>query len=149
MRRHVFALVTVGLLVTSGVAREDEAKKELEKLAGTWEAVSVEVGGKQLPEERIKDFKLIIEGDKYTTKAGERTIKGTIKIDPSKDPKTIDATRAEGDEKGKVLLGIYKLVDDDNLKLCFNEPDNKERPTEFKTAEGTKQRYYVLKRQKP
>jgi uncharacterized protein (TIGR03067 family) len=148
MKRHALVFMAAGLLATAAVAREDEAKKELEKLTGTWLVVSAEVGGKQLTEEQIKEWKLVFDGEKYTYTAGDRTAKGTYKVDPSKDPKTIDATRTEGADKGKVLLGIYKLVDDDNLKMCFNEPDGKERPTEFKTAEGTKQRLFVLKRQK-
>lgn len=59
----------------------------------------------------------------------------TFKLDPSKSPKTLDATVAEGLNKGAVILGIYE-VSADTLKVCF-DPDGKKRPTDFKAASGS------------
>jgi uncharacterized protein (TIGR03067 family) len=61
--------------------------------------------------------------------AGARVAKGTSKIDPSKKPKTIDLTAAEGDSAGKTALGIYEL-EKDSRKVCIAKPGD-ERPTEF------------------
>ena len=49
---------------------------------------------------------------------------------PSKTPKTINFTVAEGTDKGTKLAAIYAL-DGDSLKLCISAPGEK-RPTEFR-----------------
>ena len=57
-------------------------------------------------------------------------IKGTLKIDPSKKPKTIDMTITEGrrdEDKGKELHGIYEL-EKDALKWSTSEPGARTGP---------------------
>jgi hypothetical protein len=51
---------------------------------------------------------------------------------------------AEGEQ---TLHGIYKL-DGDTLTICAVEGDGNDRPTEFSTKEGDKNRLVVLKREK-
>ena len=67
--------------------------------------VSGEKDGKSLPEQTIKTAKLVIKGDQHDFRIGDETFKGTLKVDPSKKPKTIDATDTEGPFKGKTLYG--------------------------------------------
>src|SRR5262245_4336801 len=126
MKVRLLAALTVALLLA---ADADDAKKELAKLAGTWDVVSVERDGKALPADKAKGGTLTIKGDKYVVKIGETTIEGVYKLDPSLKPKAIDAIRTNGDDKGKSLLGIFAL-DGDELKMCFNAPGNKDRPRE-------------------
>jgi uncharacterized protein (TIGR03067 family) len=73
---------------------------------------------------------------------GERRSPATYKLDPSKNPKTIDITIGSGSEKGRTLLGIYAL-EGDTLTICVNE---RFRPTELKDGPGTD--LIVLKREK-
>jgi len=95
----------------------------------------VEAGGKEIPAAEFKGMTVTFEGDKYTVKKGDEVIQAaTQKLDPSKSPKTLDGTVAEGPNKGTVILGIYE-ISDDTLKVCF-DPQGKERPTEFKTGSG-------------
>ena len=72
--------------------------------------------------------------------------KGTFKLDASKKPKQIDITPTDGDEKDKVIHGIYSL-EKDELKICIARGD-KERPTEFESKEGSGHMLVTLKRAK-
>jgi uncharacterized protein (TIGR03067 family) len=95
----------------------------------------------------LKTLVVTFEGDKHTVKKGDEVIQvGTQKLDPSKSPKTIDVTMLEGPSKGTVMLGIYEF-DADTLKVCF-DPEGKKRPTEFKSATGSKNFVNVHKRVK-
>ena len=101
----------------------------------------------QLPADELKTLVVIYDGEKHTVKKGVEVIQvGTQKIDPSKTPKTIDVTFAEGPHKGMVMLGIYE-IDDDKLKVCFDF-EGKNRPTEFKSPPGSKNFVNVHKRVK-
>jgi uncharacterized protein (TIGR03067 family) len=138
------ATLTMG---TAG-AQDDAAKKEMKKLEGTWATVSIEAAGQKVTDEdKIKTRKLTTKGDKYTMKVGDETVQGTVEINPSKNPKTIDIKPDTGSNKGKTLLGIYEL-DGDNLKICLALP-GKDRPTVFATAAENAQQLVVYKRDKP
>ena len=91
--------------------------------------------GEKLPEEVVKGGKLTFAGDKHTVKVGKDTIIGTQKLDPTKNPKEIDATDTEGPFKGKTTQGIYKL-DGDMFTVCF-APPGKDRPKEFTSKSST------------
>jgi uncharacterized protein (TIGR03067 family) len=149
------ALVTLlGIFVFTatggtGARADDKAdvQKELKKLQGTWTFESVEVGGKKESAADFKGMTVTFEGDKFTVKKGDEVIQvGTEKLDPSKSPKTVDVTVAEGLNKGAVMLGIYE-ISGDTLKVCF-DPEGKKRPTEFKSAFGSQTFVNVHKRVK-
>ncbi len=125
-----------------------EVEKELKKFQGAWTFESVEVGGKKLPIEQFEGMTIHFDGEKAAVKKdGETLESSTQKLDPSKSPKTIDATVASGEHKGEVVLCIYE-IDGDTLKVCF-DPEGKKRPTEFKTtAESGTQILAVHKRVK-
>jgi len=126
-------LMTVGFF-----AGQSASKNDLDKLQGHWVAVESTRDGKKSTMERLK-LERTIEGNHYTLKIqsqeGEDVFSGTIKLDATKKPKTIDAIRTEGPDKGKPMLGIYEL-DPDKQKVCF-APLGKERPTEFSSKAGT------------
>ena len=147
----VTLLCTLVLTASGGTgARADDkadVEKELKKFQGAWTVQSVEAGGKELPIDVFKGMTVTFEGDKYTVKIGDKVIQtATQKLDPSKSPKTLDVTVAEGPNKGAVLLGIYE-ISGDTLKVCF-DPEGKKRPTEFKTAAGSQTTLAVYKRVK-
>ena len=122
----------------SGTLAGDKAdlEKEVRKFQGTWTFESSETGGKKLPIAALKGLILTFEGHKHTVKKDDEVIQvGTQKLDPSKSPKTIDVTMAEGPNKGAVMLGIYE-ISGDTLKVCF-DPEGKKRPTQFKSASGS------------
>lgn len=142
------ACLLAGVLLSAG-AGADDAAKELEKLQGTWTVTIVELDGKPATDEQKKRVsQLVVKGDKYTILVdGKKIDGGTLKVDPAKKPKVMDATPEEGPLKGKALAGVYELEGDD-MKVCFAQPD-KDRPTELKTKAGTLQILFSYKRVKP
>ena len=152
MRIALVTLLCTLVLTASGgtSARADDkadVKKEFEKLQGTWTFESVEVGGKEEPAADFKGMTVTFAGDKFTVRKGDEVIQvGTEKLDPSKSPKAVDVTVAEGLNKGAVMLGIYE-ISADTLKVCF-DPEGKKRPAQFKSAPGSQTFVNVHKRVK-
>jgi uncharacterized protein (TIGR03067 family) len=139
--------LVAALTIGRAGAQDDTAKKELKKLEGTWATVSIEAAGEEVADkDKIKTRKLTTKGDKYTLKVGDETVEGTIDINPTKKPKTIDVKPTSGNDKGKTLLGIYEL-DGDSLKICV-APPGKDRPTAFSTAAEDGKVLVVYKREK-
>ena len=138
MRSKAVVLLAVVFASASVVAGGD-AKGDLKKFAGTWSVVSAVKGGKDAPENEIKDVRLTFKGDKMTFMKGDDTKDGTITLDATKKPRQIEVMI-----EGKSHPGIYKF-EGDQLKLCVGET---ERPAEFKSPEGSKTMLIVLKREK-
>jgi len=92
----------------------------------------------------LKEAKLVFKGDRYTVRRGSGpTVTGTLKLNPTKNPKSIDITDANGPYKGKALLGIYTLKGN-KLTECFSPPGGS-RPAQFATESGTSQFIHVWK----
>ena len=138
-------LIVVALLVVAAPGSGGDAK-DLEKLQGTWTAVSMESDGTAIPKEELKASQFVVKGDQYVLK-GKETYRGALKLDPSKQPKAINATFVDdqGKEKGKAA-GIY-AVEGDTLKISWREK-GEERPTEFASKPGSGVRSMVFKRGK-
>jgi len=129
-------------------AREDPAKRDQKALQGTWTAVILERNGQKAPDDVLKDFKVVFQGDKMIINPNSDNRTSTFKLDPGKKPKWLDNTPEEGPAKGKSPPAIYEL-DGDTLKMCFdNEGRSDNRPSEFKTTEGSGLALFVLKRDK-
>jgi uncharacterized protein (TIGR03067 family) len=139
----------VALLLAAGAPSKDElAKKDLDAMKGSWQAVGGEEDGKPVKEEDAKKFKLSVDGDNYTfTVEGMSEEKGTFKVDPGQKPKALDVLIMTGEDKGKTQLGVYD-IDGDTLKLCF-VPPGAERPKALAAKEGSMSSLFVFKRQKP
>lgn len=118
-----YSIVLLGISIMSSVAPAgDEAKKELEKLQGSWRCVSWEVfkgdtvGGKaQLSREPA----LVIKGNKIILRAENLELPFTL--DVTKNPKRITRTirYALGGNKFKLVeyYSIYTF-EGDRLKIC-------------------------------
>jgi uncharacterized protein (TIGR03067 family) len=86
------------------------------------------------------------EGKSAAKRAGKTFIATTIKLDPGKSPKAMDITFTEGESKGKVSLGIYK-IEDDRLTICRAAPGT-DRPSEFASKPGSGHTLMVYERVK-
>jgi uncharacterized protein (TIGR03067 family) len=140
--------VTLVLILTLPCLSQGEDKKDDAKsIDGTWMPTEAELAGGKFPDEVRKSMKLVIDDGKYTVTVGTNPDKGTLKLDPSKKPKSMDITGAEGPNKGKTIPAIYELKDD-TLKICY-DLSGKARPTEFMTAKDTKLFLVTYKREKP
>jgi uncharacterized protein (TIGR03067 family) len=72
---------------------------------------------------------------------------GTMKLDPTKKPATIDLAITSGNDKGKSQVGIYK-IDGDSITICLARPGETDRPTEFKSTEENGNILVTIKRKK-
>src|SRR5438445_5006875 len=88
------ALCTVlfGASVGSGDDKED-AKKALKALEGNWQLTRQEGGGSLTPKPVVARLRIVIEGDQMSWYIGNAAPNQTadLKIDATKEPKTIDA----------------------------------------------------------
>lgn len=148
MTRAVAVLVlALGFPALADDKAPKDAKAELERFTGTWTGVSAVRDGKEVPKAEAAKMKLVVKGDKYTlTGYGNEEIEGTHALDPSKNPKQIDAVRTKGPNKGEKLLGLYNLSEDAYV-VCFAEP-GKDRPKELKADGGPGLRVLAFKREK-
>jgi uncharacterized protein (TIGR03067 family) len=132
MRLHALLVLAACPVLAAAQSKEGGARKERERLQGTWLLVAREFAGKADSAEDLKRArgKVVIKGDKVVVSfPGEDERRLTFKVDPSARPKRIDLTFLDGDYKGKTALGIYEL-DRDKLKVCY-APPKVARPTEF------------------
>ena len=136
-------LYTLAAVIAVSPAIADDAEKELKKLVGTWETVSQTRDGTESGADEIKGLTVVIDatGKWEAFKDGSSILKGTVKLDPSKKPKSADWT-VEGTDI--IAKGIYE-VDGDMWKHCFSLKD---RPTEFASKAGSEITNAVMKRVK-
>jgi len=149
MHRYALSVLAIVFLVAAEDSKDEAIKKELAKMKGTWKAVSLEIdGNKPIPDDMLEKLQCVIDADGKGTVQfdGATILAATNKIDPTKKPKTLDATFTEGDMKGETSLAIYELKDD-TLKYCRATP-GKDRPTEFSSKPGSGQTLVVYKRAK-
>jgi uncharacterized protein (TIGR03067 family) len=141
-------LALAALTAAAATAKDDDqAKKDLKALAGTWEYASQVEDGKETEKDKLKGVRIAVTAEgKWALKKDDTVIlEGTAKLDPSKQPKAADWTiTTEGALKGKTALGIYD-VDGDTWKHCFSFD---KRPETFESKEGSNVNDAVLKRVK-
>jgi uncharacterized protein (TIGR03067 family) len=116
-------------------------------LDGIWLPVAMEFAGQPFPEEARQGIVLEIAGESYTVTVGKEVDKGTVKVDAVATPAAIDIVGVVGPNKGKTILGIVEVAKD-TLRVCYDF-SGKDRPTEFKTAEGTQHFLVTYERKQP
>jgi uncharacterized protein (TIGR03067 family) len=126
--------------------KDDQNKKDLKALQGTWKLVKQVRNGKETDKDQIAGFTVTVKGDKWEAAKDDVVfLSGTGKLDPSKDPKAADWTiTTENELKGKVALAIYK-VDKDSFHNCYSLD---ERPKKFESKEDSQVTYDVYERVK-
>jgi uncharacterized protein (TIGR03067 family) len=132
--------------------KEEAAKKDIDKLQGTWKLVSQENEGKVV--EGVNEVLMIFDKDTYSYKFGGDNVglTATFKLDPSKKPKAIDITTTENklipESKGRTTQAIYDL-DRDAFRLAEPWSAFTARPKEFTTKKGSRFTVGTYKRVKP
>jgi len=119
-------------------------------LTGTFRLVSGVVDGKRVPEDVCRKTVLVTDHNRFTVSTGAEagtSARGTFTIDPTKTPKTADSLQASGADKGKTLLGIYEIIDQDHKRACW-APVGKPRPTDFSSKPGSGHILQVWEREK-
>ena len=113
-------------------------EREIAKFQGNWKQIGYERDGVREPIDDEKDWEphTTFNGNLFVVEIadGSIPIRGSFKLDPTRDPKAIDYTDTHGADAGKTFLAIYSL---DGNKLIFcAASEGQERPTEFKTKSG-------------
>jgi uncharacterized protein (TIGR03067 family) len=136
-----FALVLLFSQAAWSAHAQDEA------IDGAWLPTSAELAAQKLPDDVRTSMKLVVKDDKYTVTVGKAVDRGTLKLNPSANPKAMDITGTDGPNKGKTFPAIYEQ-NGDTLRICY-DLSGKNRPTEFKTEAGTQLFLVTYKREKP
>jgi uncharacterized protein (TIGR03067 family) len=152
------ALAVVGSLcfATAGACEKPDAalRREVARLEGTWTLLEARHAGEVVEQSEPEEFEF--KGGKLLiARKGDRTpIVMTLRLDLSTDPKLMDWTtdpKGRFDDTDRFAEGIYKL-DSDRLSVCYHVRDNRfakgNRPTEFKSPDGSDAMLLILKRAK-
>jgi uncharacterized protein (TIGR03067 family) len=119
------------LRLYAGSASKESAADPLAPFQGTWEIVSVEKEGSQLPQDDISGMTVMIAGSAYKLINKDNVSKGTFTVDASKDPKQMDVHHQTENGDAPMMPAIYEITGD-NFRVCYN-PEGGERPKSFST----------------
>lgn len=126
----MFRAILLGLLVFQAAqtppasSASPDVKKALDSLQGSWQIVTF--NGQDAPPG--VDLSLVFTGDKYEQWTnGSVEERGSVKLDPATKPMSIDLLIAEGNDAGKVQLGLAEITAD-TLSLSFAAPGDPNRP---------------------
>jgi uncharacterized protein (TIGR03067 family) len=140
-----YILLALGCLIGSDDDKtSDQSKKDLEKMQGTWHAITVEVKGTPSDADAVKKFELVVKNDSYTVKtSGKEHVSAKLVLRADKDPKEMDIVL----ETDPVYKGIYE-IDGDTLKICLvlSSDDDSKRPMEFKSEENSNTALFTWER---
>ncbi len=129
------AMLAAVVLMSAGVVAQDAkppVDKALEPLQGSWSVTSI--NGQSL--DQMGTMLLVIKANKYEQVTnGTTDERGSVKLDATKKPMTIDLAIEEGNDAGKLQLGIIEVTGD-TMKVKLNQPDSPTRPTTFTMEEG-------------
>src|SRR5262245_50987250 len=146
MTRAMCGLILGAGLVPAVAQPAEEAQKDLQ---GTWTATKAKRDGKA--DDDVVGHRLSFTGNRFQiqSKDGKTLYAGTIRVDASAKPATIDFEHKEGALKGKAWKGIYAL-EGATLKVCDNAADlDKGLPTAFEAESGSGHVLVTFQREKP
>lgn len=127
------AMLVAGTAAQTPAPAEEAMPKELAALQGTWMLISM--NDQALADQGV-EMGLTITGNKYSQIVnGAVNETGTVKVDGTKKPMTIDLNILEGDDAGKVQLGIIEVTGD-ALTGLFAAPGSTTRPADFNSSDG-------------
>ena len=127
------------MAVNDGRAREEAARRDRERLQGTWTFVS----GK-------REAQLLISGDHFTMRFRNGDIYvGTFTLDPTSRPRAMDMLIQDGPEphRGKTSLAIYQF-DGHHLIWAPAEPGKGERGRAFPPGDDRERLCVIFRRQR-
>lgn len=140
--------LAAAVLLAAADDKPADPKSDQAKMQGTWAIESSEFDGHPaIPEDQIKDFRVVVKGDKRAVMKGDEAVsESTFTLDEKSKPRGITVKVNDGPLKGKELPGIYE-IDGDTFRICLNV-EGKERPKEFKGDTGSGCMLQVCKREK-
>lgn len=118
---------------------------DFEKLQGAWNIVAFEVDGRKMPAGAFSGARIVVDGAKFTSLSMGATYEGTLHLDASRNPKTLDMQFTAGPEKGNTNHAIYEFAGDETWTLCI-DMTGRARPTSFATTKGSGHALETLQR---
>ena len=123
------APIVVGFVVLAvGAAAQGTQRRAQTGVEDTWLVASLNgrTSGGDGPQ-----ITITITGDRYEQSVnGNVDESGTVKVDPTANPMTIDFIIVTGVAQNTTQLGIFEVIGD-TLKLCLNTPGAAVRPADF------------------
>ena len=125
----LIAILVAGFFVSAGFAADDQSKADMKKFEGTWEVVSIEMGGKKIAAGKGAPDKAVIKDGNATFFAAGKALRTfqdlKLKLDPKRKPKAVDLVRG-----GKETLPCIYEVTAKTLKLAMPMVRKKRNPGE-------------------
>jgi uncharacterized protein (TIGR03067 family) len=148
--QRLISAICAGVILGTGLVLAfaqpaDDARQELQ---GTWTATKAERDGKAADD--VVGHRLSFTGNRFQilSKDGKPLYAGTVRVNPSAKPWTIDFDHTEA-LKGKTWKGIY-VLDGDTLTICDDAPNlDQRRPVSFETKSGSGYELITFKRAAP
>jgi uncharacterized protein (TIGR03067 family) len=113
-------------------AAQATVPKELEALQGRWQIVAID--GKDVGPDVQAGF--TVTGDQYSQGVNGKLVeRGSLKVDTTQKPNTIDFIITAGASQGKTQLGIIQITGD-TVTIKVNQPGATVRPKDFTPSEG-------------
>jgi uncharacterized protein (TIGR03067 family) len=124
-------------------------QKEVGRMQGTWQVVSLNQEGETQPlAGPLAKLQIIVRGDSRTARSGEVVYaQARYRIDPWAEPPAIDVLITQGASRGQTMLGVYEL-DGDQMRVCL-APHGGRRPRDFAPKAGSGHVLQQLKRASP
>ena len=130
---YLSMLLAVITLTMGVLAQGSKVATGSAALQGTW--VITSINGQPMPEQ-APPLTLTFTGEKYHQTVGiEVNERGTIKVDATKKPMTIDLLITEGDDAGKTQLGIIEVTGN-TIRANLDRPGAGQRPADFGVKDG-------------
>jgi uncharacterized protein (TIGR03067 family) len=121
-------------LSSAAIAQQKPAEASgVAAMQGLWGVLTI--NGQSMSDAGVT-MTLTITGEKYAQEVnGNVNERGTIKVDTSKKPWTIDFTILEGDDAGKPQVGVLEVTGD-SMTMKLGQPGSSTRPTGLGAEEG-------------
>jgi len=127
------------------LGQDAAAAGTLRQLAGKWVPVEATINGKPVEKDDLEDILLTFEGAKFISKIRDKTEEGTISVDDSKTPATMDVLRTKADGEQAMRPAICEIKGD-TLRVCYAMKEAA-RPTAFKSEEDSDTLLVTYKRE--
>lgn len=140
-------VLSLGVLLAFSFATfAGDPPEDAKALQGKWVPTKAELAGQPMADDVLKTITLKLDDGKYEVHVGDKPDKGTYTLDSTTQPRGMSITGTDGPNRDKTFPAIYELKGD-TLRICY-DLSGKQRPTEFKTAAGTKLYLVTYSREK-
>jgi uncharacterized protein (TIGR03067 family) len=133
----------VQLNVAQETAKQNDVRKDQDKIQGTWVVAEIVVNGKN--EKDLSGMKYVFAGDKLSVIKSNYPNIYSFKLDEQSKPKTINLTGV-GVGTNDLTGSIYRFQGD-TLQICHPFESTKERLKEFTAPAVSKTVLLPLKRE--